>query len=43
MTFTSAKTLTLEEFLIQCGDNPRYKLIDGELRDMEPAGLHEGS
>jgi Uma2 family endonuclease len=42
MTFTSAKTLTFEEFLVQYGDNPRYELIDGELRDMEPTGPHEG-
>jgi Uma2 family endonuclease len=41
MTYTSAKTLTFEEFLSQYGDNPRYELIDGELRDMEPTGPHE--
>ncbi|MGB8700048.1 MAG: Uma2 family endonuclease, partial [Thermosynechococcaceae cyanobacterium] len=42
MTFTSTKTLSFEEFLVQFGDNPRYELIDGELRDMEPTGPHEG-
>ncbi|TVP71525.1 MAG: Uma2 family endonuclease [Leptolyngbya sp. LCM1.Bin17] len=41
MTYTPAKTLTLEAFLAQYGDNPRYELIDGELRDLEPAGPHE--
>jgi Uma2 family endonuclease len=41
MTYTSAKTLTFAEFLTQYGNNPRYELIDGELRDMEPTGPHE--
>jgi Uma2 family endonuclease len=41
MTYTSAKNLTFEEFLSQYGDNPRYELIDGELRDIEPTGPHE--
>lgn len=41
MTFTSSVTLTFEEFIAQYGDNPRYELIDGELRDMEPTGPHE--
>ncbi|NMF81817.1 hypothetical protein E1H13_00365 [Nodosilinea sp. P-1105] len=41
MTYTPAKTLTLEAFLAQYGDNPRYELIDGELRDLEPTGPHE--
>jgi Uma2 family endonuclease len=41
MTYTSQKSLTFEEFLIQYGNNPCYELIDGELRDMEPTGLHE--
>jgi Uma2 family endonuclease len=35
------KPLTLEEFLIQYGNNPRYELADGELIDMEPTGPHE--
>lgn len=42
MTFISTKTLTFDEFVIQYGDNSRYELIDGELRDMEPTGPHEG-
>jgi len=33
MTYTSSKTLTFEEFLAQYADNPRYELINGELRD----------
>lgn len=41
MTYISSKTLTFEDFLSQYGDNPRYELIDGELRDMEPTGPHE--
>ena len=41
MTYISAKTLTFEEFITQYGDNHRYELIDGELRDMEPTGPHE--
>lgn len=41
MIYTSPKLLTFETFIEQYGDNPRYELIDGELRDMEPTGLHE--
>lgn len=41
MTYTPVKTLTFEQFLIEYGDNARYELIDGELRDMEPTGPHE--
>lgn len=35
------KPLTFEEFVAQYGDDPRYELIDGELRDLEPTGPHE--
>ncbi|MFM7364622.1 MAG: Uma2 family endonuclease [Cuspidothrix sp.] len=35
------KPLTLEEFIIQYGNNPHYELADGELIDMEPTGPHE--
>ncbi len=35
------QSLTLEAFLAQYGADPRYELIDGELRDMEPTGPHE--
>jgi Uma2 family endonuclease len=41
MVYTSTKTLSFDEFIAQYGDNPRYELIDGELRDMEPTGPHE--
>ncbi|MEH2184280.1 Uma2 family endonuclease [Nostoc sp.] len=41
MTYTSPKLLTFEEFIAQYGDNTRYELIDGQLRDMEPTGTHE--
>ncbi|NEO54726.1 MAG: Uma2 family endonuclease [Okeania sp. SIO3B5] len=41
MTYTSSKQLNFEEFIAQYGDNTRYELIDGELRDMEPTGPHE--
>ena len=41
MTYTLPKFLTFEEFLASYGNNPRYELIDGELRDMEPTGSHE--
>jgi hypothetical protein len=35
------QTLTTEEFIAQYGDDTRYELIDGELRDLEPTGPHE--
>ena len=41
MTYISPKALTFEDFLSQYQDNPRYKLADGELIDMEPTGPHE--
>ena len=41
MTYTTTKILTFDEFIVEYGDNPRYELIDGELRDMEPTGPHE--
>ncbi|MBW4592740.1 MAG: Uma2 family endonuclease [Brasilonema angustatum HA4187-MV1] len=41
MTYTPPKLLTFEQFIVEYGDNPRYELIDGELRDMEPTGPHE--
>jgi Uma2 family endonuclease len=41
VTYTPTKTLTFAEFLEQYGENPRYELIDGVLRDMEPTGPHE--
>lgn len=41
MIYTAPKTLTFEEFISEYGNNPRYELIDGELRDMDPTGPHE--
>jgi len=41
MTYSPPKFLTFEQFLVEYGDNSRYELIDGELRDMEPTGPHE--
>ncbi|MFW6359503.1 MAG: Uma2 family endonuclease [Chroococcales cyanobacterium] len=41
MTYTPSKLLNFEEFITQYGDNTRYELIDGELRDMQPTGPHE--
>ncbi|NET35439.1 MAG: Uma2 family endonuclease [Cyanothece sp. SIO1E1] len=41
MAYTSSQLLSLEEFLAQYGNNPRYELADGELIDMEPTGPHE--
>jgi Uma2 family endonuclease len=41
MTYTPTKTLTVEDFLTQYQDNPRYELADGELIDMEPTGPYE--
>ncbi len=41
MTYTPTRPLTFDEFIAQYGDDPRYELIDGELRDMEPTGPHE--
>lgn len=41
MTYTPSKLLTFEQFITEYGDNARYELIDGELRDMEPTGPHE--
>ena len=41
MTYTVPKPLTFQDFIAQYGNNPRYELIDGELRDMEPTGPHE--
>jgi Uma2 family endonuclease len=35
------KPLSFDEFIIRYGDNNRYELIDGEVFDLEPKGLHE--
>ncbi len=41
MTYILSQRFTVEEFVARYGDDPRYELIDGELRDMEPTGPHE--
>lgn len=41
MIYTPSKFLSFRDFIDQYGDNPRYQLIDGKLRDMEPTGHHE--
>jgi len=41
MTYTPSKLITFDQFIAEYGDNPRYELIDGELRDMEPTDPHE--
>jgi Uma2 family endonuclease len=38
---TLQKTFTAREFIDQYGEDARYELIDGELRDLEPTGPHE--
>ncbi len=35
------RLLTVDEFIAQYGDQDQYELIDGELIDLEPTGLHE--
>lgn len=41
MTYTPPKLLTFEQFIAEYGDNSRYELIDGELRDRSLTGSHE--
>ena len=41
MTYTPSKLLSFDEFIALYGDNTRYELIDGELRDRSPTGPHE--
>lgn len=35
------KALSFDEFLIRYRDDNRYELIDGDIFDLEPTGLHE--
>lgn len=35
------KLLTTRDFIEHYGDNTQYELIDGELIDLEPTGIHE--
>lgn len=41
MPETIPKFLTVDEFIAQYSDNLHCELIDGELIEMEPTGLHE--
>ncbi|MEO1429581.1 MAG: Uma2 family endonuclease [Cyanobacteria bacterium J06632_19] len=41
MTSISPKLFSIEDFIAEYKDNPRYELADGELIDMEPTGPHE--
>jgi Uma2 family endonuclease len=41
MVQLQSKLLTAHEFIDQFGDEPQYELIDGELIDLEPTGIHE--
>ncbi|MBD2486443.1 Uma2 family endonuclease [Aulosira sp. FACHB-615] len=38
---TQQQPLSFDEFLAHYSDNNRYELIDGEVFDLEPTGLHE--
>jgi Uma2 family endonuclease len=40
-TLRDRRTFTVRDFVEQYGDDRRYELIDGELRDLEPTGPHE--
>ncbi|MEO0988054.1 MAG: Uma2 family endonuclease [Cyanobacteria bacterium J06639_14] len=35
------KLFTVRDFIEHYGDNPQYELIDGELINLEPTGIHE--
>jgi Uma2 family endonuclease len=39
--FIQQKPLRFDEFLARYGDDNRYELIDGEVFNLEPTGLHE--
>ncbi|MEM9220169.1 MAG: Uma2 family endonuclease [Cyanobacteria bacterium P01_F01_bin.150] len=41
MIQTLSQTLNADEFIEQYGDQDRYELLDGEVIDLEPTGLHE--
>jgi Uma2 family endonuclease len=41
MIQANPKLLSVEEFISQSGDQDQYELIDGELINLEPTGLHE--
>jgi Uma2 family endonuclease len=41
MVQANPKPLSVEDFIADYGDQDRFELIDGELIDVEPTGLHE--
>lgn len=41
MIQVNPKLINFNEFVAQYGDRDRYELIDGEVIDLEPTGLHE--
>ncbi|MEA5549713.1 Uma2 family endonuclease [Anabaena cylindrica UHCC 0172] len=41
MVQSALKLITVNEFINQYGDHDNYELIDGELIEIEPTGLHE--
>lgn len=43
MIYKTPTLLSFEDFLSQYGDDPRYELMDGELRSLEPTGPHEST
>ncbi len=41
MIQSATKLLNVDQFITEYGDSDRHELIDGELIEMEPTGLHE--
>lgn len=41
VTLVQPQYLSFDEFPVHYGDDDRYKLIDGELFNLEPTGPHE--
>lgn len=41
MIQSATKLLNVDQFVTEYGDSDRHELIDGELIEMEPTGLHE--
>ncbi len=41
MQTTPKQLLSFSDFIAQYGDSNRYKVIDGEVFNLEPTGFHE--
>ena len=41
MTVAAQKSITVDQFLAEYGEDNRYELIDGEVFNLEPTGPHE--